>query len=641
MRRFRILVPLVVLSACKASDSTGPTAAAHVQIVPAQQTLTSVGATQQFTAQVLDDGGTPISGASLAWSSSNPAILKVDATGLATALAEGDAQVLAQSSGVTGNADVSVDVPDCVAPQTVQLAVGGVLVTDPPSGTRCALTLPSSANGRYRVAIVRVAQTLDATTADATFSSTPLGAVTGAPVAELQTPYSGPMLGVREMETLRQASVIADATERVDARLRAGEDELLRRLGPLHPHAVELPSTGPRAVSPARRTFLARLPSDIQCAPTPTAVPAVLLAQSADIAIYQDSAQAANTPVDTTYARQMINFYDSYGRSTDESYFGSIPDHDGNGQVVVFATPQVSGNIAAFVWGGDQLTKADCPASNEMELVYFNSGLINQIANNQFQALETLAHEVKHVISFHERITGRVFTTQPTWVEEGTAEIAGEIASRKAWALEKNGTPINAVVNAGSFTKSGSSVAFTPGNFGIYLRLLRAEQYLSAQPNSLTFATSAAYSIYGSGWHFHRFVGDAYGNALAGQEAALFLQQNRASTPVGIPGLKVVTGRGFADLMTDFAAAIMLSGSAAPANGRGFTTYDFPSATSVIKPGYPYPVKTCSFLACTWTGSIGNAGIAILEITSNGSGVGTQFTVQVAAPARVVVTRLR
>src|SRR3954463_6950482 len=70
MRRFRILVPLLVLFACKGGDSTGPDVPVRVQVVPAQQTLTWVGATQQFPAQAVNDTGDPISSAGVTWRSS-------------------------------------------------------------------------------------------------------------------------------------------------------------------------------------------------------------------------------------------------------------------------------------------------------------------------------------------------------------------------------------------------------------------------------------------------------------------------------------------------------------------------------------------------------------------------------------------
>jgi hypothetical protein len=236
----------------------------------------------------------------------------------------------------------------------------------------------------------------------------------------------------------------------------------------------------------------------------------------------------------------------------------------------------------------------------------------------------------------------------PTWVEEGTAEIAGEAASRRGWAA-RGGPAQNGVVTRQSFTGS----AFTPENYGIALRLVRTRAYLAAQPNAVVVATSAAYSVYGSGWHFHRFLGDGFGNAASspGADASLFRQQNVASTPPGLGGFPVITGKAYEQLLTDYAAAIMLNGTGTPTPERPFRTYDFPSAMTALAGGpaapYPYPVTavgsnpSASFASNSWTGQIGNGGIRIHDFVSNGTGTGTEITVQVEPPARVVVVRLR
>jgi hypothetical protein len=655
MPRFRIIGALLLLAGCTSGDGTGPENVAKIVVTPGQATLTSVGATQQFTAQAQSAGGGTVPGAVVTWRSSNAAIVRVEGNGLATAVAEGTASVVAESSGVSGQADVLVDVPDCTSPQTVTLQPGQVLVADPPANASCALTLPSGLPGtRYRVAIVRLGSAQDATQVpSATLRLTARGIIATPPPAAVQEAPLPPLFDARQMELLARSNAMAEATHRAHLRLRSAEEELIRRVMPYERVAPSaLATDGPFPVSPAKRTFLPRLPTDTQCQPAKPAVTGILIAQNADVAVYQDSTEAQTAAISVANAQTMIDFYTRHGKATIESYFGAIPDRDNNSQVVVFATPDVSGQIAAFVWGGDQLPRSGsspCPASNEAELVYFNTGLIQQLDDNQpnFQALETLVHEVKHVVSFSQRVTGAIFNTHPTWIEEGSAEIAGEAASRRAWAAA-GGPAQNGVVTRQSFTGS-----FTPENYGIALRLTRTRSYLAAQPNAVVVATSSAYSIYGSGWHFHRFLGDGYGGAgsSGGADASLFRQQNTASTPAGLGGFPIFTGKNYEALLPEYAAAIMLSGTGAPAPARAFTTYDFPSAISAFSGGpaapYPYPVTavgsnpSASFATNTWTGQIGNGGIRIHDFVSNGTGTGTDITVQVEAPARVVVVRIR
>ncbi len=63
-----------------------------VEIAPPQATIKPLGR-QRFSAVAKDAGGNVISDAILGWTSTNPAIVGVDATGLATGLSEGAAQV--------------------------------------------------------------------------------------------------------------------------------------------------------------------------------------------------------------------------------------------------------------------------------------------------------------------------------------------------------------------------------------------------------------------------------------------------------------------------------------------------------------------------------------------------------------------
>jgi DNA/RNA endonuclease G (NUC1) len=107
---------------------TGPTAAtfgvcndvggpvvpvASVSVTPATATM-NVGAAVQFTAVARAANGDELPGAAIVWTSSAPAVVTVNAAGLATALSAGDAQVVATSAtnpAATGSASVHVNAP--------------------------------------------------------------------------------------------------------------------------------------------------------------------------------------------------------------------------------------------------------------------------------------------------------------------------------------------------------------------------------------------------------------------------------------------------------------------------------------------------------------------------------------------------
>jgi len=83
-------------------------AATTIEVTPASVTLTALGATQQFNAIVRDANGNPVD-AAVAWSTSDAAVASVDpTTGLATAVATGEAIITAQAGGLTTTAQLLV-----------------------------------------------------------------------------------------------------------------------------------------------------------------------------------------------------------------------------------------------------------------------------------------------------------------------------------------------------------------------------------------------------------------------------------------------------------------------------------------------------------------------------------------------------
>ncbi len=90
-----------------------------ILVEPPAPTMTAVGATAQMQATPRDRNNNPVAvtPGSIVWSSSNPAIVSVNATGLITAQGVGAAQVRATVGAITGSATVTV------APVAVSLIV--------------------------------------------------------------------------------------------------------------------------------------------------------------------------------------------------------------------------------------------------------------------------------------------------------------------------------------------------------------------------------------------------------------------------------------------------------------------------------------------------------------------------------------
>jgi hypothetical protein len=295
-----------------------------------------------------------------------------------------------------------------------------------------------------------------------------------------------------------------------------------------------------------------------------------------------------------------------------------------------------------------------------MELVYFGvDGFTDMDSGTDpdFVALGTIAHEVKHIVSVFNTITaGRA--SNPLWVEEGSAEIAYEMSSRIAWAAA--GGPavgiaitgdqiVNAVVANGGIQSKEM--------WGVVDVIANLIPQLSTHPNSMVTAPVGAnefHSIYAAGWHFHRFLGDAYGGAsTALADGPFFKSLTDLNAAGGITAITDATGKTFDQLFAEMITAMSLH-EVGTAPARAFTTYDLVTASDIFSgpavlapPGvYPWPVTTDSggtatvgFTTATYSGSMGIAGIRIHDFLSTG-GSDIQIEVSVGAPGSIVVTRI-
>ena len=129
MRRTVALFLAVSIVAC--GDGTteppipDPPRATTLTLTPATVELTALGATVQLSAQVLDQYGGSVAGATVSWSSSDASVARVDEGGLVTAVGNGAATVTAGSGSASAAAEVAVEQAVAgveVSPSTTTLA---------------------------------------------------------------------------------------------------------------------------------------------------------------------------------------------------------------------------------------------------------------------------------------------------------------------------------------------------------------------------------------------------------------------------------------------------------------------------------------------------------------------------------------
>jgi hypothetical protein len=115
---------LVALLACgDPTDPIPPNPVASISVTPASDTLI-LALNLQLGAVVRDASGTPLSGYTVAWASSNPTVATVSATGLVVSVGLGETTVTATTAGKTGSAVLTVAPMITVTPRRPSMFAG-------------------------------------------------------------------------------------------------------------------------------------------------------------------------------------------------------------------------------------------------------------------------------------------------------------------------------------------------------------------------------------------------------------------------------------------------------------------------------------------------------------------------------------
>src|SRR5207249_952320 len=107
---------------------------ASVEVTPATASV-QAGQTVQLTATPRDAGGTPLSGRTVTWSSSNTAVATVSNGGLVSGVTPGSATITATSEGKSGTSSVTV----------TNVPVATVEVTPPSASVQAGQTVQLTA----------------------------------------------------------------------------------------------------------------------------------------------------------------------------------------------------------------------------------------------------------------------------------------------------------------------------------------------------------------------------------------------------------------------------------------------------------------------------------------------------------------
>lgn len=175
-----------------------------------------------------------------------------------------------------------------------------------------------------------------------------------------------------------------------------------------------------------------------------------LVASSSNIEIYEQQGLSAERSFATSnfsYANVLSAFENNIHPKI-TSAFGSPSDIDGNKKITLFVL-DIGFGIGGYVdpvHFFEDIPDAPDFRSNQREIIYIDGNALlslrkrNIAANLPDTFLSTLAHEYQHLIRFqHELgftrlirsyndITNKTFTFDDTWINEGTSEVASDIA---------------------------------------------------------------------------------------------------------------------------------------------------------------------------------------------------------------------
>ncbi len=151
--RLTLLLAAALALGCGGDDVVEPPVATSALVVPAAVNLVALQEQARFQATILDQNGQVMPGAPVTWSTSDPSVVTVDATGTAVSVGNGRAEVAAAS----GNAMASASVVVAQRGAVVEVDWGGprLLLGD---SVQATLPVANDPNG-HRVAPARISWT--------------------------------------------------------------------------------------------------------------------------------------------------------------------------------------------------------------------------------------------------------------------------------------------------------------------------------------------------------------------------------------------------------------------------------------------------------------------------------------------------
>ncbi len=549
--------------------TANPAAAAAVIALPELANL-GLGDTVRVRATVRDQYSNDIANQTIAFASLDAAIAAVSVDGLVTAVAVGNARIVASSGSRADTVPVAVLAAGtslCGAAGARTLALGEVFIPSPGGfSVSACLGAPAGLTSEYALALI--------STAPAYTTVTPLdvnGLGTSGPTTAAIT--AADALGLTAdaqlpgapIDMLGAAPRTRDPVRAAELERRTMEREIAAELTPAARDWQRSGATRITQIADAKVGDIIRLNANAStaCSNADTRTSRVA-AVGNRVIIAADTANPSGGYTDADYASIAATF-DTLVYPLDTTAFGAPSNISAYGKVVLFYTRNVNAQtpananytIGGFFFGRDLYPKSSrnglpaCAASNEQEMFYLlvpdPTGLVNNNKRTKDEVtllnLGTITHELQHLINASRRlyVTPGAASSEETWLDEGLSHVAEELLYFRlsGYSSRQNLTLSDVSRQSSIFTNYASQ------NFSRFYNFLLTPEISSP------YAPNDSLSTRGAIWDFLRF---AAGRQGAGGEAAFFRSLVNSPT-TGFANLNNATGGQIADYLRDWAVS--------------------------------------------------------------------------------------
>lgn len=636
-----------------------PGSAASVVATPDFAFL-EIGDTIRVRATVRDQYGNSLSNQAVSFTSLESSVATVGSTGLVTAVAMGEARIVAEAGARADTVPVSVGPPGSgvcgnIVPRT--LSVGEVFVPSQGSGgtsgsMSVCITAPDALTAEFALTLVSTAPNFGSAS-----SVDVQGIGTRAPA------------GAAIRDYLQEEGRISADPESASASQQwhmAMQRSARKELDPL----VETARSWQRDITarsqsdiPGVAKLTAVAVGDViklnananQGCTNPDTRNGRVVAVSNRAMVVADNDNPSGGYTDADY-KSILATFDTLVFPMDTSAFGSPSNISQYGKIILFYTRAVNAltpanagyTIGGFFYARDLYPKTArdnkpaCGASNENEMFYLlvpdPNGTINGNKRSKEDVtilnITTIAHELQHLINSSRRlyVNASATASEETWLDEGLSHIAEELLYLRVSGFSQRQNLTLGMVAANN-TRIDQFRNFVSQNFS------RFYDFLIAPEANSPYAPNDSLATRGATWNFLRYAAGRQGE---NREDDFFHSLVNSQT-AGVANLQsVLSGSQFADYLRDWTIALIAddytsattSALGAPYTipawnfrsiypglrfGSGAALGVYPIATRTLRSNEPQRIKLAGGTSSYLRFSLASNSRALVTISSNGA----------------------